>query len=114
MNIQELDTIAELNLNIKIILFNNGHLGLVRQQQELFYNKNYIASRFYSKPSFCAIANGFGVKAIDLSGETKPVPVLSSVLSENGPCLINIPIQETSNVLPIVPPGAANHEMIGE
>lgn len=114
MNIQELDTVAELNLNIKIILFNNGHLGLVRQQQELFYNKNYIASRFYSKPSFCTIANGFGVKAIDLSDETKPVPVLSSVLSENGPCLINIPIQETSNVLPMVPPGAANHEMIGE
>lgn len=114
MNIQELDTVAELNLNIKIILLNNGHLGLVCQQQELFYNKNYIASRFYSKPSFCTIANGFGVKAIDLSDETKPVPVLGSVLSENGPCLINIPIQETSNVLPIVPPGAANHEMIGD
>ncbi len=59
MNIQELATLADFGLNIKVIILNNNHLGLVRQQQELFYNKHYIASRFISNPDFKLIAQGF-------------------------------------------------------
>ena len=61
INIQELATIAECNLDIKICVFNNGSLGLVRQQQELFYGKRYVASRFEARPDFAAIARGFGI-----------------------------------------------------
>src|SRR5262249_12403047 len=58
MNIQELATLAEEDLPVKVVLLDNGHLGLVRQQQELFYGRRYHASRFHAEPDFAAIARG--------------------------------------------------------
>lgn len=112
MNIQELATLADLNLNLTIILLNNGHLGLVRQQQELFYSGNYIASRFATNPDFKAIAEGFGITSYDLNNHQSPISLLSRALSEQKPCFINVPIHHSHNVMPIVPPGAANIESI--
>lgn len=114
MNIQELATLADYNLNVTIILFNNGHLGLVRQQQELFFNKNYIASKFITNPDFCTIAQGFGIRSYDLDGESNIKAVLQKALRQEGPCVINVPISHDLNVLPMVPPGAANYESIGD
>lgn len=113
MNIQELATLADFNLNIKIFILNNHHLGLVRQQQELFYNKHYIASHFISNPNFKVIAEGFGIPACDLGTEDEPLKKLEEILSIDGPYLINVPIKEAENVLPMVPPGGSNIEMIG-
>ena len=113
MNIQELATLADLKLNVKTIILNNKHLGLVRQQQELFYEKHYIASKFITNPDFATISNGFGVKGIDLSKEENPMAVLKDELLKPGPALINIPIKEDENVYPMVPPGKSNIEMIG-
>ena len=113
MNIQELATLDEHKLNVKIILFNNGHLGLVRQQQELFFDKNYIASHFKSNPDFSAIAEGFGVKSYDVSTIEDLMGALPEVMSEEGPALVNIYVDHEHNVLPMVPPGAANLQMIG-
>lgn len=114
MNIQELVTLAELNLNVTIILLNNGHLGLVRQQQDLFYKKNFIATQFLSNPDFIAVANGFGMRGLDLGQESDPEAALAKALANEGPTLVNIPVHPDTHVLPMVPPGAANHEMIGE
>ena len=69
MNIQELATLADLQLNVKIVLLNNSHLGLVRQQQEMFFDENYIASKFISAPDFSALAAAFGIGGWRLSGE---------------------------------------------
>ncbi|NRX27175.1 acetolactate synthase-1/2/3 large subunit [Clostridium beijerinckii] len=113
MNIQELATLADFNLNIKVIILNNHHLGLVRQQQELFYNEHYIASKFISNPNFKIIAEGFGIQSCDLGNEEKPLEKLKELLTVDGPCVINIPIEETENVLPMVPPGKSNIDMIG-
>lgn len=113
MNIQELATLADLNLNVKVIILTNHHLGLVRQQQQLFYNEHYIASHFISNPDFKIIAEGFGIDSFDLGAEEKPLEKLEEILSTAGPCVINIPINETENVLPMVPPGKSNIEMIG-
>ena len=66
MNIQELATLAEIKSNIKILIINNHHLGLVRQQQNLFYHNHYIASKFIFNPEFKTIAEGFGIKGYDL------------------------------------------------
>jgi acetolactate synthase I/II/III large subunit len=111
INIQELATIAECNLDIKICVFNNGHLGLVRQQQELFYGKRYVASRFDARPDFAAIARGFGI-----SGCTLTIPydesALQRALSIKGPVLLDIEVPETENVFPMVPPGKSNVEAI--
>jgi acetolactate synthase-1/2/3 large subunit len=112
MNIQELATLAELNLNISIILLNNGHLGLVRQQQELFYNENYIASKFEVKADYPAIAKGFGINSVDLATSGDMVQTLQQALNSSSPCLINIPIDPYAMVTPMVPPGKANIEMI--
>ena len=112
MNIQELATAAEENANVKMILLNNGHLGLVRQQQQLFYGERYHASRFHSEPDFAVIARGFGVPAFDLAVTTDPLATLACALRAPGPCLVNVPIAADANVYPMVPPGAANRDMI--
>ena len=112
MNLQELATAAEEAVNVKVILLNNGHLGLVRQQQQLFYGGRYHASRFHAAPDFAAIARGFGIAAADLGGADDPTTMLARALSGPGPCLINVPIAAEANVYPMVPPGAANRDMI--
>jgi len=113
MNIQELATLAEQKLNITVLIFNNGHLGLVRQQQELFFEEKYIASQFDCLPDFVTIAKGFGIKGLDLSKAQDPWMELEKGLAEKGPILINIPIGFSQKVLPMVPPGSANRVMIG-
>lgn len=113
MNIQEFATMAELDLNVKVFIMNNGHLGLVRQQQELFYGQRYVASRFEKHPDFAAIAKGFGLDAVDLGTGECSVDALRAILAQPGPCVINVPVHFAENVLPMVPPGAANRDMVG-
>jgi acetolactate synthase-1/2/3 large subunit len=112
MNLQEMATLADLDLNVAVIIMNNQHLGLVRQQQELFFNRNYIASRFDSKLDFAAIGRQFGIGGINLADAIDPSGSLGSMLKERGPCIIDVPIHYEENVFPMVPPGAANREMI--
>lgn len=113
MNIQELATAVEENVNVKIILMNNNSLGLVHQQQEMFYGKRIYASVYRSRVDFLRIAEGFGVKAFDLAESDDPSAVLARAFSRKGPCLIHAPVDVNENVYPMVPPGAANKEMIG-
>lgn len=113
MNIQEMATAAELGVNVKVILMNNAHLGLVRQQQELFYGARFHASRFEHQPDFVAIARGFGWRAYSLKDSPAPLDMLARALHDRGPVLVNVPIPQTMNVLPMVPPGAPNTQMIG-
>jgi acetolactate synthase-1/2/3 large subunit len=111
INIQELATIAENGMDMKICVLNNGHLGLVRQQQELFYGERYVASRFDARPDFAAIARGFGIR-----GCTVRLPhdeeKLAEAFAEKGPVLLDIEVPETENVYPMVPPGKSNVEAI--
>ena len=112
MNIQELATAAEHDLDIKVIILNNQHLGLVRQQQSLFYDKNLSAVQFQQTVDFPLAAMAMGFKGIDLGASGSPLKALKSALTEHGPCVINIPISETEMVFPMVAPGGANRDMI--
>lgn len=112
MNIQEFATAAEHNLDLKVIILNNNHLGLVRQQQTLFYKKNLSAVKFEQRTNFPAVAQAMGMKGIDLSECSDPHEALAQALQEHGPCVINIPISETEMVFPMVAPGGANKDMI--
>ena len=114
INIQELATIAENGLDIKICVFNNGHLGLVRQQQELFYEGRYSASRFDSRLDFAAIARGFGIPAEKVEAGGGSTEAIGRALPARGPSFLAIGIREEDNVLPMVPPGGANMEAIPE
>lgn len=113
MNIQELATLAELNLDVTAIIMNNGHLGLVRQQQEFFYDKKYIASKFPAGHSFKKIAEGFGIRAFEIDSEKKAHSILVKALTSKGPSLVDINIHHAYNVVPMVTPGKSNLEMIG-
>jgi acetolactate synthase I/II/III large subunit len=113
MNIQELATVAEEGLNVKIILMNNHSLGLVYQQQSLFYGKRVFASKYARPMDFVKIAEGFGIRAVDLDASDHPRAVLAEALNAPGPCLIHVSIDKEQFVYPMVPPGGANTEMIG-
>jgi acetolactate synthase I/II/III large subunit len=113
MNIQELITAAEEAVNLKIVLMDNASLGLVHQQQTLFYGERLFASQFKATPDFIKIAQGFGLHAVDLDHASDPAAALKEALSRPGPCLIHASIDVEQKVYPMVPPGAANHEMIG-
>jgi acetolactate synthase-1/2/3 large subunit len=114
MNIQELATLAELDLPVAVLVFNNAQLGLVRQQQELFYRRRYEAAHFTAVPDFAALARAFGIRGLRLDPGRDPLDELSAALEAPGPCVIEIPIHEEANVYPMVPPGAANRNMLIE
>ena len=113
MSVQELATLAELQANVKIIVLDNGALGMVRQQQNLFHDARYSGSLYRHPPSCCAIAEAFGVPAIDLGFVRDPVQALHSAFAQPGPMLIRAPIAVDDMVLPVVRPGAANVEAVG-
>ena len=113
MNIQELVTAAEENVNIKIVLMNNAVLGLVHQQQTLFYGERLFASKFKGMPDFIGAARALGIAAVDLDQAANPVAALMEAISRPGPCLIHASIDAEQKVYPMVPPGAANRDMIG-
>ncbi|EKS7200651.1 TPA: acetolactate synthase large subunit [Enterobacter ludwigii] len=114
MNIQEMATAAENQLDVKIILMNNQALGLVHQQQSLFYTQGVFAATYPGTINFMQIAAGFGLHTCDLNAEADPHAALQAAISRPGPALIHVRIDPEQKVYPMVPPGAANTEMVGE
>ncbi|MFP4283140.1 MAG: acetolactate synthase large subunit [Opitutales bacterium] len=112
MNNQELITAVEEGAKVKIVLMNNQSLGLVHQQQTLFFGKRLMASEFRHGPDFCMMARSMGVPAIDLADTPHPRAALAAALAAPGPALIHAPVDVRDHVLPMVPPGGANAEMI--
>lgn len=108
MNIQELATLRELNLNVTIIMLQNGTLGMVRQQQEYLFKKNYSASIFEKLPDYLGIAKGFYIDAIDANSDSE---WYKKAFSE-GPHFVKLEIEMNENVLPFVPGGKANIDAI--
>ena len=112
MNIQEMATAVEEGVNLKIILMNNHALGLVHQQQDLFYNKRFYASSYKYRLDFVSLARAFGMKTFDMEGSAIPEAILKQAICEQDPCLLHVPINLYERVYPMVPPGAPNREMI--
>ena len=113
MNIQELATAAEEGVNVKVVLMNNASLGLVFQQQTMFYGPRIFSSKFKGEPDFLKIAEGFGWQTLDLDTANDPKAALAAALSVRGPVFIHASIDRHEQVLPMVAPGAANKDMIG-
>lgn len=114
MNIQEMATAAENQLDVKIILMNNEALGLVHQQQSLFYKQGVFAATYPGMINFMQIAAGFGLHTCDLNAEEDAHAALQDAISRPSPALIHVRIDPELKVYPMVPPGAANTEMVGE
>jgi acetolactate synthase-1/2/3 large subunit len=109
MSIQELATLADLDLNVKIVVLDNSSLGMVRQQQALFHGGSFVGSRYSRGSRFVELAGAFGVEGCDLGADPAG---LARAMREVGPRLIRVPIAEEEQVLPIVAPGAANTDAL--
>ena len=112
MNIQELGTIAQYKIPVKIAILNNQYLGMVRQWQELFYDRRYS---FTELPAvdFVKIAQAYGIDGIRVESRDEVQSALKTAINTPGPFMLDFRIEREENVYPIVPPGAANNEMIG-
>jgi acetolactate synthase-1/2/3 large subunit len=112
MTMTELRTAVEHNLPIKVCILNNGYMGMVRQWQELFYNKRYSKS-YLSNPEYSKVAEALG--AIGITAEKKDdVPkAIKEMLSQTRPCVVDFKVEREENVWPMVPAGKSIHEMDG-
>ena len=114
MTVQELATVAQEQLPIKIALCDNGYLGMVRQWQEMFYDKNYESTRLVN-PDFVKLAEAYGIRAWRASNHHRAESAIDEAREHPGPALIDFQVVkegEGGNVYPMVPAGAALHEMI--
>ena len=116
MNIQEMATAVACGLPIKIILLNNGFLGMVRQWQDLFYAKRYSEVDLRaSNPDFVKLAEAFGAVGIRVFRDEDVVDSLAEAMKvKDRPVFMDFVIAEEDNVYPMIPAGAASHEMIEE
>ncbi len=114
MNIQELGTIAQYNLPIKVVIVNNQWQGMVRQWQESFYEERYSATDMLpGMPDFLALAKSFGVGGALIQERKDLKTQLRKAFSESGPMIIDIHVRRGENCYPMVPPGKSNAEMVG-
>jgi len=104
MTVQELATMVQEDLDINIAVFNNGWLGMVRQWQELIYNKRYFGTQLYN-PDFVKIAEAYGIKGVKVSKKIDVRPAIHKAMEHKGPFLIEFIVEPEENVYPFVPPG---------
>ncbi len=114
MNIQELGTLAQYNLAVKVVVINNGWQGMVRQWQESFYDERYSASEMTGgMPNFEALAESFGVRGVLITERSSLRQQLREALEHPGPAFIDVKVRRNENCYPMVPPGASNAQMVG-
>ena len=112
MNIQELATLGRYDLPVKILLFDNSALGMVRQWQQLFQDNRESEVDLSDNPDFAQVAQAFGIPAIRVACPTQVDSAIDELLNRPGPLLVHVPIARGANVWPLVPPGANNGQMM--
>jgi acetolactate synthase-1/2/3 large subunit len=113
MNIQELATAVYNKLPVKVIILDNGYLGMVRQWQELFYNKRYSHTRLSGNPDFVKVAEAYGAVGMRIERKEDVRPTLEKALKMKETVIMDFVIDPEENVYPMVPAGQAIHRMIG-
>ena len=112
MNIQELATLAELNLAVTVIVFQNGTLGMVRQQQKYLFDRTFSASVFGKVPDFVTIARGFGIEAVDADKNADWYKTAFADNEKSKPRFILVHADPEEDVLPFVTAGKANIDAV--
>jgi acetolactate synthase-1/2/3 large subunit len=111
MTMSELATIVQENLKVNIAIINNGFLGMVRQWQEFFYERNYQATPLLN-PDFVKLGEAYGIRSIAVTQRSEVVPAVQSARRHDGPVLMNFKVEQEDTVYPMVAAGASLHEMI--
>ena len=113
MNIQELATISENEIPVKVVLMNNGFLGMVRQWQELFWERRYSSVDTGQWPDFVKLAEAYGIPGHRLTSKTTLVDDLRAILTADGPAFVDVRVTKEENTYPMIAPGAAARDMVG-
>ena len=112
MNSQELATAVSYELPIKIIILNNGYLGMVRQWQELFYDRNYCSTCMHHNPDFVLLAQAYGAEGFRVEKSDDLDPVLRQALASKKTTIVDVVVEQEENVYPMVPAGVGLSEML--
>ncbi len=112
MNIQELTTVVENNLPVKIAILNNTYLGMVRQWQQLMYEKRYSATSLAAQPDFVKVAEAFGAVGLRATKPSEVEPVIREAINTPRPVVMDFRVEPEECVMPMVPAGKAMHEML--
>ncbi|MGB2856500.1 MAG: biosynthetic-type acetolactate synthase large subunit, partial [Dehalococcoidia bacterium] len=113
MTIQELGTAVQDNVAVKIAILNNGYLGMVRQWQDLFYERRYVATPL-SSPDFVKVAEAYGMPGIRVTDKSKVVSAIKKAMKHKGPFLIDFVVEPEENVYPMVAPGCTLAEILDD
>lgn len=114
MNMQELGTISQYNVGIKVIILNNGWLGMVRQWQHLFYDDRYEATNLEKgSPNFAKLADVYNIKSLNISRREDLANAIAELLANDGPMLLDVRVTRNQDCFPMVAPGHSNDDMMG-
>jgi acetolactate synthase-1/2/3 large subunit len=113
MNMQEIATMVQERIPVKLAIFNNGYLGMVRQWQQLFHERRYSSTPIWS-PDYVRLAEAYGIAGWRVDGAGGIDAAVRDALAAPGPALVEFIIEEEANVYPIVPPGASLSELIAD
>ena len=114
MTMAELATMVENKIPVKFAIINNGYLGMVRQWQEFFYQKSYVATYYTHNPDFVKLAEAFGMLGIRVTDKTQVMPAILKAMEYDGPAIIDFVVEEEENVFPMIPAGQTIHDLIEE
>tara|TARA_B100001123_G_C15345942_1_gene1037311 strand:+ start:11723 stop:13417 length:1695 start_codon:yes stop_codon:yes gene_type:complete len=114
MTMCELATMVENKIPVKVALMNNSYLGMVRQWQEFFYDKSYVATSYTANPDFVKLADAFGMLGLRVTDKTQVRSAIEEAMSYDGPALIDFVVEEEENVYPMIPAGQTIDELIEE
>lgn len=112
MNIQELSTVKQYRLPVKIFILNNRYMGMVRQWQEMFHGGRYSESYMDSLPDFVKLAEAYGIKGLRCDDPKKVDDTIKQMLKIDGPVLVDMLVDQNENVYPMIPAGAAHNELL--
>ena len=112
MNIQELQTLYRYGIPLKIVLLDNSALGMVRQWQEVFFEKNYSEVNLDDNPEFSKVAEAFRIESFVVRARDEVDAGIDRLLAADGPILMHVKIDTAENVWPLVPPGRSNADMM--
>ena len=114
MTLCELATIAENKLPVKFAILNNGFLGMVRQWQEIFFDRSYVSTAYTGNPDFVQLAEAYGIKGIRVTDKTQVRSAIKEAMEHEGPVLIDFIVEQEENVYPMIPSGMTVYDMIEE
>ena len=114
MTMSELATMVENNIPVKFAIFNNRYLGMVRQWQDIFYEKSYVATHYTGNPDFVKLADAFGIFGSRVTKEEEVLPAIKAAMKYPGPALIDFVVAQEENVYPMIPAGGTIDQLMEE